>query len=54
VTDATSLDFDSHAAGIRLGDFAFNDFKRPAGTGNLRGTHLWHNKTDLDLQRTPQ
>jgi len=26
-----------------LGNFAFNEFKRHTGPGDLRGTHLWHN-----------
>src|SRR5205823_2315924 len=43
VADTTGLDFDSHQAGARLGDFAFNKFKRPGWPGNLGGTHLWHN-----------
>src|SRR6266446_6595989 len=44
VADATSLDFDSHPAGSGLGNFTFNDFKSPAGTADLSGTHLLHNQ----------
>jgi hypothetical protein len=42
VTDAAGLNFDPHPAGIRQGDFAFNNLKRPAGAGDLCNTHLWH------------
>src|SRR5439155_6289108 len=42
VTDAAGLDFDPHPAGGGLGNFTFNDFKRPVWTGDLGGTHLWH------------
>ena len=45
VTDATGLDFDPHQAGIRPGNFSFNDFKRSLREGDLRGTHLWHKGT---------
>src|SRR5713101_1950647 len=51
VADATGLDFDSHPAGARLGNFTFDDFKWPAGTADLRGTHLLHNKV-LDGQKS--
>jgi hypothetical protein len=44
VADAAGLNFYPHLAGARLGNFTFNDFKRSARTGDLRGTHLWHKK----------
>src|SRR6266567_592385 len=53
VADATSLDFDSHPAGARLGDFTFNDFKRPVWSGDLRGTHLYHIQV-LFCQKIPR
>jgi hypothetical protein len=50
MADAAGLDFDPHLAGTRLGNFAFNDFKRPAGTGNLDSTHFRHKKFGLKPQ----
>jgi hypothetical protein len=44
VTDATGLDFYSDLAGTGLGNFAFNDFKRPAGAGDLGSAHFRHKK----------
>jgi hypothetical protein len=43
VTDAAGLDFDPDLTGPGLGNFAFNDFKRPAGAGDLGSAHLGHN-----------
>jgi hypothetical protein len=42
VTNAAGLDFDPHLTGTRLGNFAFNDFKRSAGAGDLGSAHLGH------------
>src|SRR5208282_315376 len=42
VANATSLDFDSNPTGGRLGNFAFDNFKRSARMGDLRSSHLWH------------
>src|SRR5713101_5776564 len=53
VADATGLDFHPHPAGARLGNFTFNDFKWPAGTADLRGTHLYHIQ-GLICQKIPQ
>ena len=39
MADATGLDFDSHATRFGLRNFAFDNFKRPFGAGNLDGSH---------------
>ncbi len=44
VANAAGLDFNPHPAGRWLRNVTFNDFKRPARTGDLRGTHFWHKK----------
>ena len=43
VANPTRLNFNPHPAGRRLRNFTFNDFKRTARTGDLRGAHCWHN-----------
>jgi hypothetical protein len=51
VTNTTGLDFNPNLTGTRLGDFAFNDFKRPAGAGDLGSTHLGHKIFGLNPHR---
>jgi hypothetical protein len=43
MANATGLDLDPYLAGAGLRNFTFNQFKRPAGPGDLRSTHFWHN-----------
>jgi hypothetical protein len=43
MANATGLDLDPHLAGAGLRNFTFNQFKRPAGPGDLGSTHFWHN-----------
>jgi hypothetical protein len=47
MADSAGLDFDPHPAGDRLGNLAFNNFKRPGRSGDLRGAHLWHKQVWL-------
>ena len=42
MADAAGLNFDPNLARTRLGNFAFDDFKRPAGAGDLDSTHFRH------------
>jgi hypothetical protein len=42
VANAAGLDFDPDVTGTRLGNVAFNDFKRSAGAGDLGSAHLGH------------
>ncbi len=42
VTDAAGLDLDPHPSGWGLRDFAFHEFKWPAGVADLGGSHLGH------------
>jgi hypothetical protein len=42
VTDAASLDANSHIARAGLRNLALDDFKIAAGFGDLHRLHFWH------------
>jgi hypothetical protein len=45
VTDAAGLHLQAHIAPAGLRNFAFDDFKRPVGFGNLHYAHLCHDSS---------
>jgi hypothetical protein len=50
VANAARLNFNPYLTGAGLGDFAFDDFKRPAGMGNLDNAHFRHKNLGLNPQ----